>query len=214
MYNLYFHNLPSLEARCSTLGIKCEPFLSTSTTHCVVLSKRKTCSKLISKISAVQAKLISASACIKWMSDLQARSPPLRPKPSTPVKPTKPEIILPTEKPDIVITDFNKAYKPVYQVKDQVQLYPLHPCDGSPFAKNMTPLAEVDSGSTPPLLAANRKMFCENCGVSVRDLDEHLGTLQHRRYAYKSSNFSEIDAVIGDLTLESLFGNKRRKLSS
>ena len=211
-YNLYFHNLPSLESRCTTLGIKCEPFLSTSTTHCVVLSKIKTCPKLLSKVTAVQAKLITASACIKWMSDIKAKSPPLRPKPSATLKPTKQEAPLPTIKPDIIITDFAKSYRPVYQAKDDVTIYPHYPCDGSPFAKNMAPLAEADSA--PPQLAANRKMFCENCGVSVKDLQEHLGTLQHRRFAYKSTNFSEIDAVIGDLTLDSLFGNKRRKTSS
>ena len=211
-YNLYFHNLPSLESRCTTLGIKCEPFLSTSTTHCVVLSKRKTCPKLLSKVTAVQAKLITASACMKWMSDIKSRSPPIRHKPSSHVISTKPEIPLPTKKPDIIITDCTKSYRPVYQAKDDITIYPHYPCDGSPFAKNMAPLAEADSA--PPLLAANRKMFCENCGVSVKGLQAHLATLQHRRYAYKSDNFSEIDAVIGDLTLDSLFGNKRRNTSS
>ena len=212
LYNLYFHlpahQLPALEQRCKSLKINVEPFLSSAVTHCVVLKKRTVCPKFAAKISSVGAKLISLDAVMKWMSDVKAKSPPKIAQ--TPVKPKIDEPII-IQKPEVTITDVDRLYRPVYQLKDQVNFFPLYPCDGSPFAKNMCPRTEANAG---PAISTHRKLFCENCRVTVKDLDEHLASLQHRQYAQKAANFEELDAVIGDLTLAALCGAKRRRVDT
>ena len=240
-YNLYFHNLPTLESRCKTAGIPVEPFLCSAVSHVVVLNKASLCPKLLNKITSLGVKLVSSRAVNKWLVDYnivkkQNSSPP-KPKPAPAVTP----II--TQRAALVVQDVEKAYKPQFLTKSEVPFYPDHACSGSPWAKNMSPgdskraptntMQSRPSGYRPAtqntipttqsrtqsrpnalLLPTQRKIFCENCRVSVSDLDAHFKTIQHRRYAENNKNFAELDAVIGDLTLDNLFSasNKKRRV--
>ena len=225
-YNLYFHNLPSLESRCKAAGIPVEPFLCSGVSHVVVLNKANLCPKLLSKITALGVKVVTARAVNKWLVDYnivkkQNSSPP-KPKPAVPT--TSTPVI--TQRADLVIEDEEKIYKPLFLVKTDVPFYPDYACTGSPWAKQMSPGDRVRSKpspvsripttqsrtqSRPPTLTTQRKIFCENCRVSVTDLDAHLKTLQHRRYAENNKNFAELDEVIGDLTLQNLLSSSTKK---
>ena len=224
-YNLYFHNLPSLESRCKAAGIPVEPFLCSGVSHVVVLNKGNLCPRLLNKITALGVKIVTARAVNKWLVDYNIvkkhNSSPPKPKPSPPATPVV------TQRADLVIQDDEKNYKPLFLTKIEVPFYADHPCSGSPWAKQMSPEDRVRSKPSPVsratlqsrtqsrtnalLLPTQRKIFCENCRVSVTDLDAHLSTMQHRRYAEDKDNFAELDEVIGDLTLENMLSQSTKK---
>ena len=227
-YKLYFDNLPSLEKRCQSAGIGVEPFLCAGVSHVVVLNKMNLCPNILSKITSLKAKVITARAVNKWLNDYNI----IRRRNSPPPKTTAKEPVLPAEKPmmthraDLVVSDSEKIYKPQFLQKVDVPFHPDFACNGSPWAMNMYPDQRTKTTtlnqqhqpsrtkSRTTTLQQSRKIFCENCRVSVTDLDEHVATLQHRRYAENNKNFAMLDAVIGDMTLENLLSqcNKKRKI--
>ena len=200
MYNLYFHNLPTLESRCRAAGIPVEPFLCAGVSHVVVLNKSSICPKLLAKTSSLGVKLISAAAVSKWISDVAKRqpSPPPTPKPAPPAT---------TQRPELIILDSSMRYKPQYSSKISLPFYPDYPCTGSAWTRNNAP----DPAPTQRTIARRHKIYCENCRKTVSDLDAHLDTPQHREFAADDSNFADLDAVIGDLTLEKLLNVKKRR---
>ena len=213
MYNLYFHNLPTLEKRCIAAGIPVEPFLCAGVSHVVVLNKTSICPKLLAKTSTLGVKLISAAAVTKWMSDVAKRhpSPPpaATPKPATPKPAPKPQIqTVQIQRPELIIHDSSMCYKPQYATKISVPFFPDYPCTGSAWARNNAP---DPAPGTQRTLARRQKVYCENCRVTVSDLDAHLDTKQHQDFAGNDSNFADLDAVIGELTLDKLLNVKKRR---
>ena len=213
-YNLYFHNLPSLESRCSAAGIPLSPFLSATTSHVVVLNRNKLCPRLQATVTSLGVKVVSAAAVAKWLADCGNRlSPPPPQKKTSPPK----AVVQVTERQELVITDMELLYKPISMKSTAIPFDADVVSTGSPWAaptRTRTPTntrtpptatsTRVPSTTRVQLLTTSRKIFCENCRVSVKDLDLHTSTLQHRRYAKKEENFAELDAVIGDLTLGNL----------
>ena len=221
-YKLYFDNLPALESMCQAAGVVVEPFLCAGVSHVVVTNKLKVCPNIQSKVHSLNIKVITARAVHKWLIDYNI----VKKRNSSPPKvvaPTSPEKPVVTQRVAMVVADSKNMYKPQFIAKVDVPFYPDHACNGSAWAMQMCPGQQTQSKTTTVLhqsksrtatLQQSRKLFCENCRVSVTDLDEHLATLQHLRYANNCKNFAQLDAVIGDLTLENMLSqcNKRRKV--
>ena len=246
-YNLYFNNLPGLESRCRSAGIPVSDFLCAGVSHVVILNKEKLCPILQSKISKVGAKLMIARAVNKWLVDFNLvkrhNSPPQK---SSQVPATPPTCTV-TQRAELVVSDVDHLYKPQFLTKVAVPSYPSYPCSGSPWDRRNSPgqsprpttatkptatssFPKPNATSAAPKTAAasrttflhtlSRKVFCENCRVSVAaaDLDAHFATLQHRKFAATHSNFSALDEVIGEATLDNFLAcqasNKRRRVQT
>lgn len=217
-YKLYFHQLPTMERKCMELGINVETFLCSGISHMVVLDKQKMCPKLLAKASTLGLKVVSVDAVKKWLAEYMKVSPPHRRNPKH-NSPPRPKRVVITQKPELVISDADKKYKPIFMKDTSIKYYPNYPCTGSPFGKASYKDSSDNNHKSKPTNrttahAANRKIFCENCHVTVTDLDEHLATLQHRKYARTNANFAELDEVIGDMTLGNLLSSsfKRRRI--
>lgn len=213
-YHLYFHNLPTLESRCRSAGIPVEAFLCTGVSHVVVLNKSNLCPQIQTKITSLGVKVVTSKAVHKWLQDYNVLKRQNSPPPAA-LRPVSSPTPLITQRAELVVADLKKTYKPQYLNKVNVAFYPDHCCTGSPWAKQNAPgtiprptppsrIPTLNSRLPSNRVTASRKIYCENCMVSVTDLDEHLQTMQHKRYARNDKNFAELDEVIGELTLDNL----------
>ena len=239
-YNLYFNNLPGLESSCKSAGIPVSSFLCTGVSHVVVLSREKVCPRLLKKISTVDAKVITARAVNKWLVDYKVAMEHNSPTQNSTSSPQRSVLSSPlsstiTQRAELVVTDTDHLYKPQFLAKVADSNFPSYSCSGSPWDRRNSPGQPPKPSSNPQspcstskpaspsnkprttvLQTLHRKIFCENCRVSVTDLDAHFTTLQHKKYAANNANFSDLDEVIGDSTLDNFMAsqasNKRRRI--
>lgn len=220
-YKLYLHDFPILKRECKSAGVHVEEFLSVGVTHVVVNDTLSPPSKIKGKADNIGAKVISAKAVRRWLMDLPKGT--LSPPPPARSVNTG-AIVLPsgtvvsssgeeTLKRNMVVVDVARKYRPIHHKHCDQVWYPDYPCNGSPFGRRNYNPESVDPAKRPNLETHAKKFdYCENCKVKVTDLEKHLNGFQHKMYAFDDSNFEELDREINDLTIDHLFGRKRRKV--
>ena len=151
----------------------------------------------LQKISTVDAKVITARAVNKWLVDykvaMEHNSPPQNstssPQRSVLSSPLSSTI---TQRAELVVSDTDRLYKPQFLAKVADSNFPSYSCSGSPWDRRNSPGQPPKPSSNPQspcstskpaspsnkprtvLQTLHRKIFCENCRVSVTDLDAHL----------------------------------------
>lgn len=209
-YTLYLSGVPSLEKMCLEVGVKVEHFLNLDVTHIVVINSNTPSPAIQAKAELIGAKVISAAAVMRWLRDIRKNSPP-RCGGKTVEDDTSSTKANSVVKPELLITDEDERYRPLYSQKCEVPIYLDYPCNGSPFFKKRYNANKIRKLNLTVKQRTIRKK-CEPCGVIADNLEEHLASEMHQRYSQNENNFKEIDTLMADCGLDALLGTKRRKL--
>ncbi|NXH95217.1 DBF4B protein, partial [Pachycephala philippinensis] len=110
--------------------------------------------------------------------------------------------------PFLKVEDQSRQFRPFHH---QFQSFPdlnfLAPKSSSPFEplKSLSNSCQASAGgksprSTPVTVPRKRRGFCECCQETFEELQKHLQSPQHQRFARDSSQYIPVDRVISQLT--------------
>ncbi|NXU45682.1 DBF4B protein, partial [Drymodes brunneopygia] len=110
--------------------------------------------------------------------------------------------------PFLKVEDQSRQFRPFHH---QFQSFPdlnfLAPKSSSPFEplKSLSNSCQASAGgksphSTPITVPRKRRGFCECCQETFEELQKHLQSPQHQRFARDSSQYAAVDRVISQLT--------------
>ncbi|NXY10603.1 DBF4B protein, partial [Pteruthius melanotis] len=113
--------------------------------------------------------------------------------------------------PFLKVEDQSRQFRPFHL---QFQSFPdlnfLAPKSSSPFEplKSLSNSCQASAGgksprSTPVTVPRKRRGFCECCQETFEELQKHLQSPQHQRFAQDSSQYLPVDHVISQLTSSS-----------
>ncbi|NXW50536.1 DBF4B protein, partial [Nyctiprogne leucopyga] len=111
--------------------------------------------------------------------------------------------------PFLKVEDQSRQFRPFHhQFKSFPDLNFLAPKSSSPFEplKSLTnscrarDVEEKSPRSTPITVPKKKKGFCECCQETFEELQKHLQSPQHRRFALDDSHYDPVDRVISQLT--------------
>ncbi|NXC30794.1 DBF4B protein, partial [Campylorhamphus procurvoides] len=110
--------------------------------------------------------------------------------------------------PFLKVEDQSRQFRPFHH---QFQSFPslnfLAPKSSSPFEplKSLSNSCQASAGgksphSTPVTVPRKRRGFCECCQETFEELQKHLQSPQHQRFARDDSHYVHVDHVISQLT--------------
>ncbi|NXC37535.1 DBF4B protein, partial [Penelope pileata] len=110
--------------------------------------------------------------------------------------------------PFLKVEDESRQFRPFHhQFKSFPDLNFLAPKSSSPFEplKSLPNSCRASNGerspqSTPITVPKRRRGFCECCQETFEELQKHLQSPQHRRFALDDSQYAAVDRVIAQLT--------------
>ncbi|NXN49757.1 DBF4B protein, partial [Rynchops niger] len=110
--------------------------------------------------------------------------------------------------PFLKVEDQSRQFRPFHhQFKTFPDLNFLAPKSSSPFEplKNISNSCRVSKGeksprSTPITAPKKKRGFCECCQETFEELQKHLQSPQHKRFALDDSQYTPVDRVISQLT--------------
>ncbi|NXX50728.1 DBF4B protein, partial [Tricholaema leucomelas] len=110
--------------------------------------------------------------------------------------------------PFLKVEDQSRQFRPFYhQFKSFPSLNFLAPQGCSPFEplKSLPNPCRASEGeksaqSTAVTVPRRRRGFCECCQETFEELQEHLRSAGHRRFALDASQYAAVDAIIAQLT--------------
>ncbi|NXJ71320.1 DBF4B protein, partial [Rostratula benghalensis] len=111
--------------------------------------------------------------------------------------------------PFLKVEDQSRQFRPFHhQFKTFPTLNFLAPKSSSPFEplKNLSNSGRTSDGeksprSTPVTLPKKKRGFCECCQETFEELQKHLQSPRHKRFALDDSQYAPVDRVISQLTL-------------
>ncbi|NXW69128.1 DBF4B protein, partial [Hirundo rustica] len=114
----------------------------------------------------------------------------------------------PQNPPFLKVEDHSRQFRPFHH---QFQSFPdlnfLAPKSCSPFEplKSLSNSCQASAGgksprSTPVTVPRKRRGFCECCQETFEELQKHLQSPQHQRFAQDNSQYIPVDRVISQLT--------------
>ncbi|NXE26299.1 DBF4B protein, partial [Ardeotis kori] len=110
--------------------------------------------------------------------------------------------------PFLKVEDQSRQFRPFHhQFKSFPDLNFLAPKSCSPFEppKSLSNSCRASDGeksprSTPITVPKKKRGFCECCQETFEELQKHLQSPQHRRFALDDSHYAPVDRVISQLT--------------
>ncbi|XP_010082838.1 PREDICTED: protein DBF4 homolog B, partial [Pterocles gutturalis] len=110
--------------------------------------------------------------------------------------------------PFLKVEDQSRRFRPFHcQFKSFPDLNFLAPKGSSPFEplKSLSNSCraserEKSSRSTPVTVPKRKRGFCECCQETFEELQKHLQSPQHRRFALDASQYAPVDRIISQLT--------------
>ncbi|NXK23174.1 DBF4B protein, partial [Arenaria interpres] len=110
--------------------------------------------------------------------------------------------------PFLKVEDQSRQFRPFHhQFKTFPDLNFLAPKSSSPFEplKNLSNSCRASDGeksprSTPVTLPKKKRGFCECCQETFEELQKHLQSPRHKRFALDDSQYAPVDRVISQLT--------------
>ncbi|NXF51612.1 DBF4B protein, partial [Oceanites oceanicus] len=110
--------------------------------------------------------------------------------------------------PFLKVEDQSRQFRPFHhQFKNFPDLNFLAPKSSSPFEplKSLSNSCRASNGeksprSTPVTVPKKKRGFCECCQETFEELQKHLQSPQHKRFAMDDSQYAPVDHVISQLT--------------
>ncbi|NWH24522.1 DBF4B protein, partial [Grus americana] len=110
--------------------------------------------------------------------------------------------------PFLKVEDQSRQFRPFHhQFKSFPDLNFLAPKTSSPFEplKSLSNSCRASDGeksprSTPVTVPKKKRGFCECCQETFEELQKHLQSPQHKRFALDDSQYAPVDRVISQLT--------------
>ncbi|NWZ55068.1 DBF4B protein, partial [Haliaeetus albicilla] len=110
--------------------------------------------------------------------------------------------------PFLKVEDQSRQFRPFHhQFKSFPNLNFLAPKSSSPFEplKSLSNSCRASEGektpqSTPVTVPKKKRGFCECCQETFEELQKHLQSSQHKRFALDDSQYAPVDHVISQLT--------------
>ncbi|NXS45643.1 DBF4B protein, partial [Balaeniceps rex] len=110
--------------------------------------------------------------------------------------------------PFLKVEDQSRQFRPFHhQFKSFPDLNFLAPKSSSPFEplKSLSNSCRASEGekspqSTPVTVPKKKRGFCECCQETFEELQKHLQSPQHKRFALDNSQYTPVDRVISQLT--------------
>ncbi|NXJ02190.1 DBF4B protein, partial [Psophia crepitans] len=110
--------------------------------------------------------------------------------------------------PFLKVEDQSRQFRPFHlQFKSFPDLNFLAPKTSSPFEplKSLSNSCRASDGeksprSTPVTVPKKKRGFCECCQETFEELQKHLQSPQHRRFALDDSQYAPVDRIISQLT--------------
>ncbi|NWH48486.1 DBF4B protein, partial [Fregata magnificens] len=110
--------------------------------------------------------------------------------------------------PFLKVEDQSRQFRPFHhQFKSFPDLNFLAPKSSSPFEplKSLSNACRASEGekspqSTPVTVPKKKRGFCECCQETFEELQKHLQSPQHKRFALDDSQYAPVDSVISQLT--------------
>ena len=192
---LYLDNIPSLEEECRRKGVRVEPNLNFNVTHIVVENSLNPPQHVQDDAKKFGIKIVSYGLIKTLISGMKIKvqMSPLKSRNSV--------------KPLLVVSDCDRKYRPLFfnQCHIPCQIDVLD--SGSPFQDDT-------NAASKKLCKKKRLQYCEHCGVIVTNINEHVDSEMHIKHSRRADNFTELDCLMMELSLEHLLAVKEEDSNS